>query len=211
MSMDPVMRTDEHFQIKHKTFLALPDKEEIQLVFVGDSLVRRWEDNIEWWNEFFSAYHPVNFGVGMDCLENIKWRMLNGELDGMRPRVLLLLAGTNNLDKDSAETVVGGIREIVDIIRDCLPDTRIVVLGLLPRDADETGTDYAGKIGRINRRLKSLYAGSDVYFRDIGGQLTDEHGAVRRDIMPDGLHLNADGYRFAGPILQRIIEDAWHS
>jgi len=211
MILTPVERTDEHFQAKHNAFLGLPEKEGIQVVFLGDSLVRRWEDNIDLWNEFFSAYRAVNLGVGADCLENIKWRVLNGELDGMRPRVLMFLAGTNNLDKDSVDPIVGGIREIVDIIRDCLPETRIVVLGLLPRDADGTGTDYAAKIARINRRLGKKYAGSGVLFRDIGDRLTDEHGAVRRDIMPDGLHLNADGYRFVGPILQGIIEDAWHA
>jgi platelet-activating factor acetylhydrolase IB subunit beta/gamma len=211
MKILPVMRTDEHHIEKHRKFLEWKDKQDIRLLFIGDSLVRRWEDNIELWNGFFSEYGAANFGVGADCLENILWRIQNGELDGMDPQAAVILAGTNNLEKNTADEITDAIREIVDIFRNRLPNTKIVVLGLLPRDNDETGTDYAGKIGRINRRLQSLYDGSDVHFRDIGGRLTDEHGAVRRDIMPDGLHLNADGYRFVGPMLQEIIEDVWHA
>jgi lysophospholipase L1-like esterase len=209
MQLEAVMRTDDHHIEKHNRILKMQKECDIQLVFLGDSLTRRWEDNLDLWNKYFSAYNPANFGVGGDCLENIKWRILNGELDGIAPKVIIVLAGTNNLDKDSAETIANGIQEIVAIIQDKLSDTKIVVLGLLPRNINETGINYAQKITRINSQLASLYAGSEIIYEDIGTDLINEQGVVNDTIMPDGLHLNANGYEIIGPKLRAIIDNLW--
>lgn len=209
MQMEAVMRTDDHHLAKHNKILGMKNEYDIQLVFLGDSLTRRWEDNIDLWNRYFAAYNAANFGVGGDCLENIKWRVLNGELDGIDPKAIIVLGGTNNLDKDCEETIVGGIQEIVEIIQDKLKNTKIVVLGLLPRGINETGINYAQKIDRINRQLDSLYANSEVIFRDIGTGLINEQGVVDHTIMPDGLHLNGHGYEILGPKLKDIIDELW--
>jgi len=207
MQLEAVMRTDEHHITKHNKILAMKNEFNIQLVFLGDSLTRRWEDNPDLWEKFFSNYGAANFGVGGDCLENIKWRILNGELDGIAPKVIIVLAGTNNLDKDSEETIVGGIQEIADIIQRKLANTKTVILGLLPRNINETGVDYTQKIGSINSQLAVLFADTDIFFKDIGKDLVDEQGVVSASIMPDGLHLNWDGYEIIGPRLINIIDD----
>jgi platelet-activating factor acetylhydrolase IB subunit beta/gamma len=209
MPMEAVMRTDDQSLAKHNKILGMKAKYDIQLVFLGDSLIRRWEDNPDLWNKYFTAYHAANFGVGGDCLENIKWRIMNGELDGIDPKIIILLAGTNNLDKDSEETIVNGIREIAEITRRKLKNTQLVILGLLPRNINETGINYAGKIRRINGQLESLYANSGITFRDIGTDLINEHGVISDTIMPDGLHLNSHGYEIIGPKLRGIIDELW--
>jgi platelet-activating factor acetylhydrolase IB subunit beta/gamma len=207
--MEAVMRTDEHHIAKHSKILGMRKEHDIQVVFLGDSLTRRWEDNINLWNKFFSGYNAANFGVGGDYLENIKWRILNGELDTIEPKVILVLAGTNNLDIDPEETIVAGIRELVEIIQAKLKGTKIVVLGLLPRNTNETGINYAEKIGWINRRLNSLYANTEIAYKDIGTELTNKQGIVSDTIMPDGLHLNGSGYEIIGPKLREIIDELW--
>jgi platelet-activating factor acetylhydrolase IB subunit beta/gamma len=209
MPIKAVMRTDDQSVAKHNKILGMKDEYDIQLVFLGDSLIRRWEDNIDLWNKYFSAYNAANFGVGGDCLENIKWRILHGELDGIDPKIIILLAGTNNLDKDSEETIVNGIREIAEIIRHKLKNTKLVILGLLPRNVNETGIDYSRKIGRINGQLDSLYANTGIIYRDIGKELINQQGAVSDTIMPDGLHLNGHGYEIIGPKLRVIIDELW--
>jgi len=187
MKLKAVMRTDDLAIAKHNKILEMKNELNIQLVFLGDSLTRRWEDNIGLWNKYFAAYNAVNFGVGGDCLENIKWRILNGELDGIDPKVIVILAGTNNLDKDSEETIVSGIQEITEIIQRKLKNTKILVLGLLPRNINEMGINYVQKIGQINSRLASLYANSDIVYRDIGTDLINEQGVVSETIMPDDM------------------------
>ena len=209
MPIEAVMRTDDQSVAKHAKILGIKDKQDIQLVFLGDSLTRRWEDNPGLWNRYFSSYHAANFGVGGDCLENIKWRILNGELDGINPKIIILLAGTNNLDRDSEETIVSGIREIAEIIRRQLKNTKLVVLGLLPRNINETGINYARKISRINGQLELLNGNPGITYRDIGTDLINEHGVVSDTIMPDGLHLNGNGYEIIGPKLRGIIEELW--
>jgi len=209
MQLEAVMRTDDHHITKHNKILRMKYEIDIQLVFLGDSLTRRWEDNIDVWNKYFSAYNAANFGVGGDCLENIKWRILNGELDGIDPKVIIVLAGTNNLDKDFEETIVNGIREIAEIIQHKLKNTKLVILGLLPRNVNETGINYARKIGRINEQLDSLYANTEIAYRDIGTDLINKQEVVSDTIMPDGLHLNANGYEIIGPKLRDIIDELW--
>lgn len=209
MQLEAVMRTDDHHTAKHNRILGMKNKYDIQLVFLGDSLTRRWEDNLGLWNKYFSAYNAANFGVGGDCLENIKWRILHGELDGIDPKVIVVLAGTNNLDKDCEEMIVSGIREIVEIIQYKLKNTKIVILGLLPRNVNETGINYIQKIARINSQLASLYAYSEIAYRDIGTDLVNEQGVVSDTIMPDGLHLNANGYEIIGSKLREILDELW--
>lgn len=136
-------------------------------------------------------------------------RILNGELDGINPKIIVVLAGTNNLDNDSEDTLVDRIQDIVGIIQTKLPQTQIVLLGLLPRNRNETGIDYAQKIGWINSQLQAFYTDSPVAFRDLGPILVNEHGEVSEIIMPDGLHLNYAGYEVIGPELKNIIEEFW--
>lgn len=210
MPIEAIMRTDDHHIQKHAKILAMKDKDAIQLLFLGDSLTRRWEDNVDVWNKYFADYQAANFGVGGDCLENIKWRILNGELDGIKPKVIIVLAGTNNLDKDSAETIVQGIHNIAEIVQHKLPQTKVVILGLFPRNRNETGIDYLQKIQCINSQLQAFYANSKITFRDIGHLLlNDQHGGVSETIMPDGLHLNGAGYDIIGPELKRSIDEFW--
>ena len=209
MPLEAIMRTDEHHIAKHNKILGMKYKDDIQLVFLGDSLTRRWEDNIGIWNTYFAAYHPVNLGVGGDSLENIKWRILNDELEGINPKVIVVLAGTNNLDKDPEEVIVSGIEEIVGMIRAKLKDTKIVVLGLLPRNHTKAGKNYGKKIARINRQLTARFAATKITFKDIGAILINKKGRVSNAIMPDGLHLNDKGYELIGPELRKVIEGIW--
>ncbi|KAB8141700.1 hypothetical protein F8S13_18335 [Chloroflexia bacterium SDU3-3] len=205
--MQAIMRTDEHHIEKHRAILAIA-RGDVQAIFLGDSLTRRWEDNPELWERYFSRYRPANLGVGSDRLEHIKWRVLNGELDGFTPKTVVILAGTNNLDSDDEQEIVDGIGEIVAIVQEKLPAAKVVLLGLLPRNRSEGGVDYMPKIARINRQLGQRYASTAVAFHDLGDSLVNLQGAVDAAIMPDGLHLNAAGYAIIGPRLQAIIGQA---
>ena len=134
MKLKPVMRTDEHHQQKHESILRMIRERNIDVVFLGDSLTRRWEDNSHLWSEFFSRFNPANFGVGGDCIENVLWRITNGEIDGIGPRLFLVLVGTNNLCKNTEDEIVDGIEEVVSAIRSRCPRSKVVEFGLLPRN-----------------------------------------------------------------------------
>lgn len=205
MALLPLERTDEHHVTKHTQILGLPGRESLELVFLGDSLTRRWEDNPDQWTRYFGAFRAANFGVGADTVENVLWRVGNGELDGLKPRLLVLLIGTNNLPKDSPPDILEGIGRLLDLIRRILPATRILVLGLLPRNPDETGRDYAALVPEVNQGLRDLADGSTVFFEDFGALFPSADGRVDPAVMPDGLHLNGAGYDRLGPALAAVV------
>lgn len=208
MAFAPVMRTDEHHVEKHERILKMKEKK-IEVVFLGDSLTRRWEDYEHVWDKYFAKYHPVNFGVGGDCIQNVKWRILNQELDGIAPRVLILLIGTNNLPTNTVDEIVSGIEDLVEIVRSKLPDTKLLLLGLLPRNPDDQGIDYNARIVEINQKLRTCCVNEQIYFAEISGVLPQKDGKVDSSVMPDGLHLNDHGYELIGPELVRYIEELW--
>jgi lysophospholipase L1-like esterase len=204
--LDPVMRTDEHFTLKHKSFLELIQRQAIDVLFLGDSITRRWEDNIEVWNTYFQNYKAANFGVGQDCLENLKWRILNGELDGIHPKIVLLMIGTNNLDKNPSAVIIRTIKDIVSIIESKLPDTRIILQGIYPRCEDEKKLGYMKSIRVINASLKRAYAFSRIRFFDVGKTVFMKNGQIDTDLLEDGLHPNKKGYQALGPEIKKIID-----
>lgn len=199
--MEAVMRTDEHHVEKHGRILRMRDEQDIQTVFLGDSLTRRWEDNESLWEQYFSRFSPANFGVGADCLENIKWRIQNGELERIAPERLVLLAGTNNLPIQEADTVSAGIIELIQIIRDKLPQTRLLVLALFPRSPDENGMVFDDKIKAVNQTLANYCAENKLHYADYGQLFLSKDGSIKRNLLEDGLHLNAEGYKLLGPKL----------
>jgi|SRR5690554_6443708 len=209
MVFTPVQRTEEHPVEKRQRILEMKKKNRIELVFLGDSLTRRWEDHEDLWNRYFAKYHPANFGVGGDRIENVKWRILHQELDGLGPRALILLIGTNNLIINTEDEIVSGIKELVEIIRIKLPNTKLLLLGLSPRNPDGQGIDYNIKIVNINHKLESFCADNQVHFAELSEALLRADGRVDDSIMPDGLHLNEDGYRLIGPKLVQCIERIW--
>ncbi len=206
MKLQPVMRTDEHHLEKHELILRMNKEKRPDVVFLGDSLTRRWEDNLSLWNEYFEEYNPANFGVGGDCIENVLWRVTNGQIDGINPRLFFVLIGTNNLWKDSEEEIVEGIIEIVRVIHSKCTQSRVVVFGLLPREKDEGDNECKTRIDSINRWLRERARENDYTYEYFGDVLLTQSGLVDKEIMPDGLHLNEAGYRVVRPHIRQIIE-----
>lgn len=206
MKLKPVMRTDEHHHQKHESILRMIREKQIDVVFLGDSLTRRWEDNPHLWEEYFSQFHPANFGIGGDCIENVLWRIENGEIDGINPKLFFVLIGTNNLCRNTEDEIVEGIMEVVRTIRLRCPESKVVVFGLLPREKDETGRECNDRIATINRELEKRAGSSEYVYEYFGDVLVTENGSVDKELMPDGLHLNESGYRIVGPIVRSIVE-----
>jgi len=207
----PVERTDEHHLTKHAQILGLPDRPRYRILLVGDSLIRRWEDNPEQWNRYFGERQAANLGVGSDTLENLLWRIRHGELSNMAPEILVLLVGTNNLPLHSAQHIAAGLGQITREIRSLLPSTKVLVVGLFPRNPDGTGRDYPALIAAVNQAAASLDDGQGVFFRDFGSLFPRVDGHLDPRVMPDGLHLNAAGYDLWGPALASVLEEITQS
>jgi len=168
----------------------------IDLVFIGDSITHNWEkDGQAVWASHFAKYNALDLGFGGDHTENVLWRLQHGEIDGFKPRVAVVMIGTNNTGDrgEDPRTTAAGVRRILDEIRQRQPDARILLLAVFPRDEQP-----ASPLRQLNDRLNVLISGfadgQHVFFLDIGQSLTNADGSLSRQVMPDLLHPNDNGY-----------------
>ena len=182
--------------------------EATDLVFIGDSITHNWEkEQAPLWQQFYGKYHPLNLGYGGDRTENVLWRLQNGEVDGIAPKVAVLMIGTNNtgLRNDDPEVTVAGIRRDLDELRKRLPQTRVLLLAIFPRGPD--AADGLRQVNaRINALLPTLADNKQVFYLDINAAFLAPDGSLSRDIMPDLLHPNAEGYRRWARAMQPTLE-----
>lgn len=182
-----------------------------QLVFIGDSITQGWEkEGKEIWQQYYAGYDALGLGFGGDRTENVLWRLQNGAVEGLDPKLAVLMVGTNNagLRGDFASVTLAGIQRDVEELKQRLPNTRILVLAIFPRDA---GAD--GPLRRLNQQvnaqLPTLADGRRVFFLDLNQAFLAPDGALSKDIMPDLLHPNAAGYaiwaKAMQPELQRLM------
>jgi lysophospholipase L1-like esterase len=176
----------------HKSFLAQTKKGPIDLLFLGDSITQGWNENTVW-QRFYRPRRAANFGIGGDRTQHVLWRIQNGELDGIEPKVTVLMIGTNNLHDDTPDEIAQGIRTIVAELRSRLPKTKVLLLGVFPRSPKP---DVArDRIKSINEKIAPLDDGSHVRFLDTGKAFLNPDGTISPDVMPDYLHLSTKGYR----------------
>jgi len=159
---------------------------------IGDSITARW-GNGETWAKHWGAYRAVNMGIGGDTTQNVLWRLQNGQLDGYKARMYVLMIGTNNMwDKkaDPAE-VAEGVKAILDLIKAKQPDAKILLLGIFP--TGEKPNPGREKRAAVNA-LISKFEGGSVSYMDIGNKFLEPDGTITKAVMNDFLHLGSKGY-----------------
>lgn len=214
----PVPRTDANSLRAHTRLVEKAKKGGIDLYFVGDSIVRRWgctdpqyAELLRNWNQNFFGWNAGNFGWGADRVENILWRMEHGELDGVNPKVIVILAGTNNIgpgpgDDATVNTVTHGIQELVRVCREKAPRARIVLTAIFPRNDNMAALET---INRINRKLAGLADGRQVRFLDVNDRLADRDGRLFEGMMNPGdkLHPTVKGYQVWADGLKPVLTE----
>jgi beta-glucosidase len=174
---------------------------EYDIEFIGDSITQGWEfggSNV--WKQFYGSRKVINFGVSGDRTEHVLWRFEQGQLDGIKAKVAVVMIGTNNSNKNKDGTnaysdseILEGITAIVNEIRRRQPDAKILLLGIFPRS--KAFSEQRGRLLQINQALAKLDDGKHIFFLDFGSQLIEKDGSISKGIMPDALHPNEAGYR----------------
>ncbi|WP_162249878.1 GDSL-type esterase/lipase family protein [Massilia sp. Root351] len=184
------------------------------IVFIGDSITEGWEKaGLPVWKRYYEQYNALALGFGGDHTENVLWRLRHGEIDGIAPKVAVLMIGTNNAGdrQDEPEATAAGIKAIVDELRRRLPDTKVLLLAIFPRDEQPSGS-----LRRLNERVNKLIAGyadgRQVFFANLNAAMLNPDGSLPRELMPDMLHPGEKGYevwaRELGPHLEKLLADA---
>lgn len=195
------------FMANHEKFLALAKEGKARLVFLGDSITAGWGGNQAIWKTHFGKHDPVNFGIGGDRTQHVLWRLENGELDGLKPKALVLMIGTNNIGGDTAEGITKGVTKIVEFIRTKSPETKILLLAIFPRGKDAVRGQPPAKLKQINTALAALDNGSTIHFMDIGDRFFEPDGTLSKEVMPDFLHLSAKGYQIWADAISAKVDE----
>ena len=210
---------DGKFLKKHEINLARARSGPVGLLFLGDSITDNWRKAPEIWDKYYGKYQPANFGIGGDRTQHVIWRIEHGELDGIAPKVTVLMIGTNNSLDYSAADIAAANRKIVDMVRAKLPGTRVLLLGVFPRGPrDRFGGPVtpafvaeAAKrmetIRAVNQELARMDDGKTVRFLDITGVFLDKDGKIPDAVMPDQLHPNAAGYQLWADAMAPLLDE----
>lgn len=200
----------------HEKFLQRAKEGPIGVLFLGDSITEGWATRgKEVWQTYYEKYQPANFGIGGDQTQHVIWRIENGELDGIHPKVVVLMIGTNNTGGHNAAQIAAADKKIVQMIRAKLPETKVLLLAIFPRGprkaGDATSEELAAKqmaaINGANAELAKLDDGKNVRFLDIGPKFLNAEGKIPHDIMPDQLHPNAAGYKIWADAMQPLLSE----
>ena len=221
---DPAMRADHNSRLAHSELLEKAKQGRIDVYFEGDSITRRWGPSDEPykqflanWQENFFGWNAANFGWGGDRTQNILWRLNNGELDNVKPKIIVLLAGTNNVGNNSPEgsddprndprvrDITRGIKAILDVCSRKAPGATIVLMGIFPRNDNMLVMPI---INEINRRIAKFADGKKVRYLNINDKLADNNGRLLEGMAnKDGLHLDLKGYQVWADALKPVFTE----
>ena len=209
---------DKGWEKRHEAFVGIAKRGNVDLLFLGDSITDAWGGEGHGMGGghkiFTSKFVPMkaaNFGIGGDRTQHVIWRLQNGELDGIKPKVVQLMIGTNNSNgsDNTAEEIADGVKGIIDEIKKKSPSTKVLLLAVFPRN---TGKDDAAKkiqkdkIDKVNSIISKLDdGGKSVKFLDIGSKFKDASGALPKELMPDQLHLSEKGYEIWANAVEGVL------
>jgi lysophospholipase L1-like esterase len=180
-----------------------------QVVFIGDSITQGWEnEGRPVWQRHFAPLPALALGFGGDRTENVLWRLQQGEVDGIAPKVAVLMIGTNNSGARTPESTAAGVKHLLAELRQRLPSTQVLMLAIFPR-GEKPDDHLRGVNDRVNQLIAGLADGRQVHFLDINAALLNFDGSLSKDVMPDLLHLSEKGYaiwqRAMAPTLDKLL------
>ena len=211
----PAARTDANSMLAHQQLLAKRTQGKIDVYFEGNSIVRRWGATdypqfLANWKANFFGWNAADFGWGADRIENMLWRLENGELDGVNPKVIVILAGTNNVGNraggdEKIADITRGIKALVDLCRSKAPNATIVLTGVFPRNDNMA---VVPEINRINENISRLADGKTIRYIDVNDKLADSNGKLFDGMMMgDRLHPTLKGYQVWADALKPLLTE----
>ncbi len=190
---------------RHDAINARAKEGKVDLLFIGDSITQGWEGNgKDVWKQYYGDRHAMNAGIGGDRTQHVLWRLDNGNIDGLKPKLAVIMIGTNNSGDNKPKEIAEGIKLIVEKLRTKLPETKILLLAVFPRGADNK--DERRKVNtQTNAIIKNLADDKNVFFLDIGKDFLAGGGTLDKAVMPDLLHLSPQGYAIWAASIEPMV------
>lgn len=213
-AVTPEARPFPKWEERHAKFNEISKEGKAQLVFLGDSITQGWEGNgKEVWEKYWAPLNAANFGIGGDRTEHVLWRLENGNFTGLKPKLVVLMIGTNNTGHQGrdgylspADQTAAGVKAIIDKLQQITPETKILLLGIFPRGEDANDKWRIQNI-ETNNLIKNYADNQKVFYMDIGDKFLSPDGTLAREIMPDKLHLSPKGYEIWASAIEAKVKE----
>ena len=201
------------WKVRHEQKLKAAKKNKVDLLFIGDSITHGWENKArKIWQEYYAPRNAFNLGYSGDRTQHVLWRLDNGEMKGMKPKVAVIMIGTNNTghSMQKATETAAGIKAITERIHKISPDTKILLLGIFPRGAQP---NHKMRVlnDKVNNIIKTYADDEKITYLDLGPDFLDDQGVLTKKVMPDGLHPQAHGYQVWAkamePTLKKLLDE----
>jgi lysophospholipase L1-like esterase len=205
---------------RHESFNEISKKGEAKLVFLGDSITHGWDGKGKAvWEKYWAPLKAANFGIGGDRTEHVLWRLDHGNFDGLKPKAIVLMIGTNNTGHQgrpqkeldgavyqcTAQQTAEGVKAILGRLKAKCPKTKILVLAIFPRGASNEDK-LRQQNEATNRIIKGFADNKTVFFMDINAKFLQPDGMLSKEIMPDLLHPNEKGYEIWADAIQAKVK-----
>jgi len=206
-SDEPAAREGWHLERHNELNNRVLATKDAEILFIGDSITQSWEGaGKAVWSRHYGDRKAINLGISGDRTQHVLWRLENGNVDGIDPRVAVVMIGTNNSNgqDNTVREIARGITAIVESLRAKLPHTHVLLLDIFPRGAEPNA--QRGKILQVNQIVRRLDDGEAVHYLSIGQRFLEEDGTITRAIMPDALHLTPAGYEIWAEAIEAPLE-----
>jgi beta-glucosidase len=206
-ALAPEPQTEDWWMPRHEAVNKRVAQGNVDLLLIGDSITHEWDSQKGLWAKYYARRNAVNMGFSGDRTQNVLWRLDNGNIDNIDPKLAVIMIGTNNSNgsDNTAEEIGDGIIAICSKLRTELPETKILILAIFPcgstpspqRQKNQTASEIASQIAD----------GKMIHYLDINSEFLTDDGTLPRDIMPDLLHPNKKGYEiWAAAVEPKIAE-----
>lgn len=193
---------------RQKAFLERAKDKQIQIVFLGDSITDGWQGTGKAvWERYYVKHNAADFGVSGERTEHTLGHIAGGVLDGLNPKLVVIMIGTNNIGhsaEEKPEWAAAGVKKIVATVHEKLPNAKVLLLGVFPRDPKDSARRKA--VEGINGIISKFDDGKKTVYLDLTSKFLDASGEIPKDVMPDGLHPNEKGYQIWAEAMQPTLE-----
>ncbi len=196
---------------RHQAVVDRVKKGNVDMLLVGDSITHMWGGDPQpggpgqfLWDKYFGSRNAVNLGFGWDRTQHVIWRLQNGEIDGIHPKLAIVMIGTNNMGSNSSDDIATGVDTIVHTLRKKMPRMKILLLGIFPRDHN-ADTPMRKQIMEVNDRISVLGKERNITYLDLGSIFKQPDGTISSDIMGDYLHPTPKGFQMWAEAMEPTV------
>lgn len=202
----PVGKESPNWIKRHEAINADVRVGNVDLLWIGDSIVENWDDQGKaTWDKYYAHRKAANLGIGGDRIEHLLWRLDHGNIDGIAPKLAIVMMGQNNGSTNTAEEIAEGVTAIVTRLHDKLPDCKILLLGIFFRG--EHPNDEQKRLARANEIISKLADNKTVFYMNINSIFLGPDGSIPAELMPDFEHPSPLGHqRWAETIEPKVAE-----